>query len=479
MKQRNDNGQTVTLGEKIGYSMGDVAANLAFQVMMIYQLKFYTDIFGLSGVVAGSVLMIAPLASAFADPLVGILADRTHTRWGKYRPWLVWTAFPFCVFYVLAFYNPGIHDKALLAAYATVSYVLLLCMYSFSNTPYSSLSGVMTGDIRERTSINTVRFIAASVAQFAVQGFTLPLVDRFGGYTSDEAWFRTILLYAVLVLGLLMVCFWSTKERIAPPPQQKNNVGEDIRETFGDVSWRVVFVLCFSLYVALSMSGASMNYYFQSYLDRTALLEFLNRFHLVRSLEQSYTVGFSLFNSVNALVQFFGVLLLSRYLANRYGKKTVYVVGLTLTVLLQALLFLPGPTNVGWVYVLCFLKSLAYAPTVPLLWAMVGDVADRIELLNHRRATGFCFSGVMFALKVGLGFGGAFSGFVLSAFGYVSGGDVLQSTAAVLGIRLLSSLIPALLFAVGLASLYFYPITKTYNERMQQELEARRHSEHE
>ena len=121
-------GQRITMGEKVGYSLGDVAANLVFQMMMIYQLKFYTDIFGLDGAVAGTVLLVAPIASAFVDPFIGIITDRTNTRWGKYRPWLIWTAIPLCVFYVLAFWNPGIHDKTLVAVYATVSYLLLLTM---------------------------------------------------------------------------------------------------------------------------------------------------------------------------------------------------------------------------------------------------------------------------------------------------------------------------------------------------------------
>ena len=176
-------GQRITMGEKVGYSLGDVAANLVFQMMMIYQLKFYTDIFGLDGAVAGTVLLIAPIASAFVDPFIGIITDRTNTHWGKYRPWLIWTAIPFCVFYVLAFWNPGIHDKTLVAVYATVSYLLLLTMYGFNNTPFASLGGVMTNDIQERTSINKVRFICTSVAQFVVQGFTLPLVDRFSNFS--------------------------------------------------------------------------------------------------------------------------------------------------------------------------------------------------------------------------------------------------------------------------------------------------------
>jgi GPH family glycoside/pentoside/hexuronide:cation symporter len=463
--------------EKVGYSLGDMAANLVFQMMMIYQLKFYTDVFGLTGAVAGGVLLVAPMVSAFADPLVGIITDRTTTRWGKYRPWLIWTAVPFCVFYLLAFNNPGIEDKRLLAIYATVSYVLLLAMYSFNNTPYASLGGVMTSDIKDRTSINSIRFVASTIAQFVVQGFTLPLVSRLGGSNASRGWSLTILLFALVAFVLLVICFLSTRERIAPPIHQQRSIRCDVKETFGSVSWRAMFFLCFSIYIALSMSGSAMNFYFQSYLDQHSLYEFLHGLHLTNRPEEAYAVGFSLFNIINAAVQFVGVLLLANYLANRYGKKTVYAVGLALTVLLQGMFYLPGATDVRSVYVICFLKSLAYAPTIPLLWAMVADVADHMEYLNHRRATGFCFSGIMFALKMGLGFGGALSGLLLSLFGYVSGGMAIQSREAVYGIRLVSSLIPAALFCIGLAALAFYPITMRYNENMQAELADRRRQE--
>lgn len=467
-------GQRITMGEKVGYSLGDVAANLVFQMMMIYQLKFYTDIFGLDGAVAGTVLLIAPIVSAFVDPFIGIITDRTNTRWGKYRPWLIWTAIPFCVFYVLAFWNPGIHDKTLVAVYATVSYLLLLTMYGFNNTPYASLGGVLTNDIQERTSINKVRFICTSIAQFVVQGLTLPLVDRFGGGDAAHGWVCTISLFAVLAFIFLIVSFLSTRERIQPPPQQTMSVREDVRETFTNVPWRVLFVLTLLLFVGMAMWGSSTNFYFQSYLDQESLERFLRVFGFRMTTASSYTVGFSVFNTVNAVVQFIGVLFLSEYLANRFGKKTTFIVGLSLCALFTALFYLPAPNDVGLVYLLCVLKSLSFAPTIPLLWAMVADAADHMEYLNHRRATGFCFSGIIFALKAGLGVGAAITGLILSVFGFVSGIGSLQSETAVWGIRLVSSLVPALLFFMGVVALRFYPITKCYNEKMQAELSHRR-----
>ena len=467
--------QKISMGEKVGYSMGDVAANLVFQMLMVYQLKFYTDIFGLDGAVAGTVLLFAPLASAFVDPLAGILSDRTRSKWGKYRPWLLWTAVPFSVFYVLAFYNPGITDKTMVAVYATVSYVLLLTMYGFNNTPYSSLGGVMTSDVKERTSINKVRFVATSIAQFVVQGLTLPLVDRFStGHDASYGWLCTVSFFALCALVLFVIAFLSTRERIAPPPQQTMSVREDIRETFTNIPWRTMFVMTFVLFITLSLWSSSMNFYFQSYVDQQALCDFLHRVGISTTPDRAYSLGFSLFNTVNAIVQFCGVLFLSSFLANHFGKKTTFVTGLTLTAVFTLMFYLPDPEDVTALYILCLLKSLSYAPTVPLLWAMVADCADFTEYQHHRRATGFCFSGIIFALKAGTGLGAAFAGFLLSLFGYVSGGLAEQSSSALQGIRLVASMVPAALFIVCVCAMRFYPITRVFNERMQKELASRR-----
>ena len=190
--------------------------------------------------------------------------------------------------------------------------------------------------------------------------------------------------------------------------------------------------------------------------------------------DEAYSFGFSAFNMMGAIVQFIGVICLSRYLANKYGKKKVFMICLSLTAFFTAMFYIPSPTDVSLMFVLNFLRSLAYAPTVPLLWAMIADVADHIEYENHRRATGFCFSGVVLALKVGLGLGGAIAGIIISMFGYVSGNVSVQNESAMEGIRIVSSLVPAMLFAVGVVALHFYPITKEYNENMQAELAARR-----
>lgn len=492
----NNMNQKISIAEKIGYSLGDCSANLVFQMMMIYQTKFYTDVFGLEGAIAGSVMLIARIVDAFVDPTVGILSDKTQTRWGKYRPWILWTTLPFMVFYVLAFYNPDIEDKSLVAVYATISYTLLMTLYSFNNTPYASLGGVMTSDIKERNSITSIRFVAATIAQFVVQGLTLPLVSKFAGPDGDKGhgWLCTISLFAVIGFIFFIITFFSARERITPPASQKVDTRKDIKDVFCSIPWRAMFILTLFIFITLAMWGSAMNYYFENYVDSSALYAFLDRLGLVAtqvdtslsysilnafglivsSPEKAYEVGFGVFNMVGALVQFFGVILLSSFLANRYGKKSVFIICLTLTAIFTALFYFPNETDIETMFALNFLKSLAYAPTVPLLWAMIADVADHSEYVNYRRATGFVFAGVVFALKAGLGIGGAILGFLLSGFGYVSGAGTVQTESAIHGIILSSSLIPAATFFIGVIALCFYPITKNYNEKMQAELTERR-----
>ena len=476
MSTINQNQQKISMGEKVGYSLGDAAANLVFQMMMIFQLKFYTDVFGLDGAVAGSVLLVACLSAIVVDPAVGLLVDRTKTRWGKFRPWILWTAVPFCVFYMLAFYNPGIEDNSTVATYATISFLLLMTVYSLNNVPYTSLGGVMTSDIRERTNITTIRFVAVTIAQFVVQGMTLPLVDHFSndGRNLQHGWICTIGVFSAIAFIFFIITFCVSHERIVPPPTQEIDMKEDVRQTISNVPWNTMFVLTFTLFITLSMWGSAMNFYFQHNIDQKSLFDFLSTFGLANDVGDAYSVGFSLFNMVGAVVQFAGVLLLSQYLANKYGKKKVFMVCLSLTALFSAMFYIPSPTDVSLIFVLNILKSLAYAPTVPLLWAMIADVADHIEYENHRRATGFCFSGIIMALKVGLGTGGAIAGIIISAFGYVSGNVSVQNETAMEGIRLVSSIVPAVMFGIGVLALHFYPITKEYNENMQAELASRR-----
>lgn len=487
------NSQKVPLLEKIGYSMGDGAANLAFQMMMMFQMFFYTDVFGIKATAAGTILLIARLVDAFVDPVVGILADRTQTKWGKYRPWVLWTAIPFAVFFVLAFTTPDWGERAKII-YAGITYTLLMSVYSFNNTPYSSLGGVMSSDIKERTSISSVRFVTATIATFVVQGLTLPLVSKLGnGEANDpKGWFFTILLFAVVAVGLMVITFFSSKERIAPPKDQKNDFIKDFKDLIGCTPWKAMFILTLFLFVTLSLFGSAMSYYFNYFVDKAALQQFITQFGLVTvgemtgwqkflnlfgliskpDLSNVFAVGFSFFNMIGQVITLAGVLLLSQSLSQKFGKKSVFLICLGLTSVFTAMFFFVKPDDIGAIFIINILKNAAYAPTIPLLWAMMGDVADFSEWKNHRRATGFCFAGIVFALKAGLGVGGALCGGIVESFGYIP--DTVQTDSSILGIRLTSSIFPAITFAIATICLFFYPITKKLNIKMQAELDERR-----
>lgn len=485
--------QKVSMREKVGYSLGDGAANLVFQMMMMFQLFFYTDVFGIKATAAGFILLFARFFDAFVDPVVGILSDRTDSKWGKYRPWIIWTAIPFSVFFILAFTTPDLGERGKIL-YAGITYTLLMSIYSFNNTPYSSLGGVMTSDIRERTSISSIRFVTATVATFIVQGLTLPLVSKFGNGSDQRGWLITISLFAVVAAILMFITFFSTKERIVPPKGQKTSVRQDFRDILGNLPWRSMFILTLFLFTTLAMWGSSMSYYFNYVVDKDALFAFLRKAGLVEMAGQSYgfghrvldafgliakedlsnvfAVGFSLFNMTGQLVTLAGVLLLSQWLAGMFGKRNVFLVCLALTAFSTALFYFAPADAVGSIFLINLAKSLCYAPTIPLLWAMMGDVADYSEWKNNRRATGFVFAGIVFALKAGLGLGGAICGGIIDLWGFVP--NVEQTESAMKGIKLTASFIPAATFMVGVAALAFYPISKRTNERMQAELRARR-----
>jgi Na+/melibiose symporter-like transporter len=493
MAMKIDNSsQKVSFGEKVGYSLGDGGANLVFQMMMIFQLFFYTDVFGIKATTAGLVLLFARVFDAFVDPLVGILSDRTNTKWGKYRPWVIWTALPFGVFFLLTFTTPDLNEKAKII-YAGVTYTLLMAIYSFNNTPYASLGGVMSSDIKERTSIASVRFVTATVATFIVQGLTLPLVTKFGAGNPQQGWMMTVGLFALVSVILLVISGWVAKERISPPVDQKTSIKQDFRDILDNTPWKAMFALTLFLFITLALWGSSMSYFFNYFVDSDALYDFLGHFGLlasqhqtesfgyrflnafglvVSSKEQVFAVGFSLFNMVGQLVTLLGVILLSQFLSNMYGKKIIFIICLTLTAVFTALFYFVSSTDIQTIFFLNILKSLAYAPTIPLLWAMMGDVADYSEWKNYRRATGFIFAGIVFALKAGLGIGGAICGGIIDSFGFEA--NVVQSFEAIKGIRLTSSLIPAITFFMGVVALCFYPISKKLNENIQAELTMRR-----
>jgi glycoside/pentoside/hexuronide:cation symporter, GPH family len=488
----SDPSQKLTVREKMGYSIGDVGTNFIFMSMILYQGRFYTDTMGISAVAVGWMFILVRGADAVFDPIVGALSDRTESRWGKFRPWLLWTSLPLGVIFWLSYLTPHFGPGGKLA-YACVTYVLLMMLYSANNTPYSALNGVMTADASERTSASTYRFIAAMIGQFVIQALALPLVDKLGRGDDARGWALTMGVFAALMVVFYLVAFANTRERVAPDPRQKNSVRSDLVDIFSCRPWVMMFLLTLFLFTALAMRGSSMNYYFAYYVSKSRLAAFLGSVGLGASGGSSWwtrglgtiglivrpdggnvvSVGLSFFLMSANLVQIPGILA-SRALSDRFGKKTVFIAGLSLATLAAALIVVVPPESIALLFGLCMLWPLAWGPTIPLLWVMIADVADYSEWKNSRRATGFVYAGIIFALKAGLGFGGALGGWLLAASGYVP--NVAQSARALQGIRLCMTIFSALPFALGVLCLVLYPIGKELNLRLQTELAERRRS---
>jgi sugar (glycoside-pentoside-hexuronide) transporter len=444
--------EAISVKEKIGYGIGDAAANFIFQTMLVFQLAFYTDTFGITAAAAGTLFLVVRVWDAIFDPIMGVVADRTNTKWGKFRPWVLWTAVPFGIMGFLTFTTPPFGAEGKLV-YAYVTYVVLMMVYSANNLPYSALSGVITGDLAERTSLSSYRFVFAMSAAFVIQGLALPMVNFFGQGNSAKGYQFTMGIFSALAIVFFVVTFLTTKERVQPDPTQKSSIRQDFADLARNGPWLAMFVLTILIFVTLSMRGGVMLYYFKYFIGREDL--------------------FSVFNVCGLGSTIVGVVA-STPLARRYGKRDVFIVGLGATVVFTALFVLLPRTAIVPIFGLEMLRQLAYGFTIPLLWAMMADVADYSEWKNARRATAIVFSAIVFGLKAGLGFGGAIGGWLLSAYGYVPNAE--QSARALQGIRLTMSVFPAITFLLSVICLFFYRIDRELEVRITRELAERRRS---
>lgn len=478
--------------EKSGYAVGDASANFVFQILLVFQAGFYTDVMGISAASLGTLLLLVRFSDAITDPLMGIIADRTHHRWGKFRPWLLWSAVPFALLFWAAFTVPSGLSGGTRLAYAATTYTLLMVAYTMNNVPYSALMGVMTGDPNERTSLSAYRFVAGIGAAFVVQGFTLPLVGKLGGGDDAKGWSLTIAIFASVAILFFIITFLTAKERIHPPPGQKLDLRQDFSDIRRNVPWLAMFGMTLFVFITLALRGGSFYYYFTYFVDPAALGSMLDGLGLVAPSGTKggigFTlldlfglivlpggdpskVGFSLFNMTGSLINILGIFA-AKPLADRFGKKAVFTVGLAGATLVQVLFFALSPEDVTAMFLLTALSSACYGPTIPLLWAMMADVADYSEWKNGRRSTGFVFAGLVFALKAGLGLGGAISGWLLASYGYSAA--TARAPEVLAGIRMMASWYSAIPFALGVGCMLFYPISKSLNLKISEELEARR-----
>ena len=448
--------QPLSIKEKLAYGLGDSGANLVGVTQATFLLYFYTDVLGISAQAAGTILLVSRLVDAFNDPIMGALADRTNTRWGRYRPWVLWTAVPLAVALVLCFttpdWSPG--GKVL---WAIVTYNLLMVMYAANNIPYCALSGVMTGDGDERTSLAAWRFLCAMGATLVVTMFTFDMVKLIGRGDVTAGYQGTMLVWSVIIVLCFAITFALTRERIRPSASQRSSLRQDLTDLFHNGPWIALFILALLIYVQLAFRSGSMLYYFLYYQRAPQLLGRLS--------------NYGLFNGVGLAVVMIGVFL-SNPLSKRFGKRNTFQVCLLISAILMAAFALLPRDAVGWLFALQILMQLAFGPTIPLLWAMMADVADYAEWKTGRRSTALAFASIVFGFKLGSGFGGWINGELLQAAGYSGHGE--QSADALCAISSLVSVFPAAALLVGFVVLFFYRIDQHLEAEIEQTLYQRR-----
>ena len=445
--------QKLKATEKVGYALGDMAANFVFQFMIVLQNDFYTHTFGLSQAQAGTMLGVVGLSVALLNPIMGVVADRTNTKWGKFRPWLIWTAVPFGVIAVLTFTTPDLSLAGKLI-YAWVTYSALRVVYIINNVPYASLTAVMTDDPDERTSISSYRQFAANLAGFIIGMFVIPLVAVFGQGNDALGYQLTMGLLSVVAAIFFVICFFATKERVQPDPQQKTDLGKDLSDLFGNKAFVTLFLVTLFYFTAILIRGNDIPAYFRFVVGDVSL--------------------FPWFQGAGLAALLVGVMC-STFVSVRMGKVKLFIASMILSGVLSMALYVIPPGSTALVFGSEVVRQFFFGLSGPILWAMMGDVADYGEYKTGRRASGTVTSAVVFALWAGLALGGALCGWLLGAYG-VDSTAAVQTAAAQSGILITGSIYAGLAFLAAAAFLFIYPLDRERTMQIATELVERRKS---
>lgn len=448
--------------EKLGYSLGDAASNIFFQTFILYITLFYTDVFGLSAASIGLMFLITKVWDAVNDPMMGILADRTNTRWGKFRPWLMWFAIPFGIFGVLTFTTPDLTSNGKLI-YAYITYTLLMMAYTVVNVPYSALMGVMTPNTHERTVLSSFRFFAAFIATIMVQSFMLALVRKIGGENNPAlGWQWAMTIFSAVAVILLFITFFSTKERVHPPEGQKTSFKQDLVDLVTNKPWILIGSATIFQLIYICMRGGAIAYYFKYFVKDQDVLSF----GLVSWEKLSST-----FLVTGTVATICGVLLTTR-ISRTFGKAATYATFLGLAGVATGAIYFLKPEDIVIMFVLQVIISFSVGPVSVLQWSIYTDTADYSEWVRGRRATGLVMSASLFALKMGIALGVSALAWILAGYGFKP--NVEQTERGLQGIRLVNSIYPGVFALLGMVFMFFYPLNKTKMAQIETELIERR-----
>ncbi|WP_078085153.1 glycoside-pentoside-hexuronide (GPH):cation symporter [Microbulbifer mangrovi] len=432
----------ISIREKIGYGLGDTASNIVFQVVINFLLVFYTDVFGISAAAAGTLLLVVRIFDGITDPLVGGMADRTRSRWGRYRPYLLLMALPYAGLAVLAFTTPDLGDNGKLV-YAYITYTLLMTVYTAINIPYSALGGVITEDTTERASIQSYRFAMAMVGGALVSALTLPLVNLLGQGDKAFGYQMAMAVMAAIAALCFFICFWSTRERVKPEAEaQTDNTGlvknfaGDFFNLFRNSQWAIIAAATFFLLVLVAMRGAVTPFYVTYYFQSESLVSMFVTLPMLAGVAGAVSTNF---------------------LSKRFCKVRLFNWSMIGVVVTHAALLPLGRDQVYLALALAMAANFVHMIAIPLVFSMVPDTVDWFARKGHPKKMAMAYSGHLMALKLGLAFGGASAGWLLGYFDYVPNAE--QSERTLTGIVLIFAAGPVICTLITMAIFRRYRLT--------------------
>jgi len=456
--------QKCSLRERAVYGFGDLASCLFWQTITLYLLFFYTDVFGLAAAAAGIMIGVSRLLDAFFDVVIGMTADRTNTRWGKFRPYLLWMAVPLAVSAVLAFSTPSFGGAGKMV-YAYVTFIFFMFMYSAINIPYTALLGVISGDPVERTSASSFKFIGAYVGGFIVSATALPFAEHFGQGNVAKGWHTTLAIYGVAAVILFLITFLSTRERIQPIAKEKTSIARDLGDLTQNVPWMLLFAvtILFILFVCIRMSVTT--HYFKYYIGEQEVTLFGT------THKYGFEVLASAFNTIGQALSILGVILVP-WFAKVCGRKNALIILFVTALICTGSFYYFKPENLLLIFVFQTIGSLAGGPISALLWVLYADTADYSEWKTGRRATGLVFSASIMSNKIGWTVGSVIAGVILSRTGFVA--NVTQNLDVQNGLKAMMSVIPVAIGVVSLIILLFYKLDEPTMKKIKADLDERR-----
>jgi len=456
--------QRLQLKEKIGYGFGDLASSMFWKIFGMYLLFFYTDIFGLPAAAVGTMFLITRVWDTLFDPVVGVLADRTRSRWGKFRPYLLWFALPFGVMGTLMFITPSFGTTGKLI-YAYLTYSLMMMIYSLINVPYASLLGVMSPDVKERNILSSFRMVFAFIGSFISLLLIEPLVRFFteASGSPQTGWTLGVLVIAILCVLFFLGCFYLTKERVKPLSKKSDSLKNDLADLYKNKPWWILLGAGIAALIFNSIRDGAAVYYFKYYVQDSGAIH-LPLIGSGITLTTFYLVLGQAFNIVGIIVV--------TPLSNRFGKKITYLGAMVLATFFSIFFYFLHSGSIAMIFILQSLISMCAGSIFPLLWSMYADIADYSEWKTGRRATGLIFSSSSMSQKFGWTLGGALTGWLLGYYGFQA--NVVQTENVQSGIKLMLSIFPAIGTVLSVIFISMYPLSERKMVQISLELNEKR-----